>query len=220
MDEVQPAYPIVLTSLHTARCVVVGGGAVAERKLNDLLAGGARPTVISPTVTPALAAWRHEGRISHIARPFEEQDLDGAFLVVAATDDAAVNALVAAASHARGCLINAADDPSAGNFHTVATVRRGDLLLTVSTGGSSPVLAAHIRRELEERYGEAYARLTALFRLLRTGAARRLAADKRRVLWQRLVSDTVLGWLVEGRNDRATTYAYEQIALLEHQGEK
>src|SRR6185436_3796488 len=141
------AYPLVLTNLAHARCVVVGGGRVAERKVRELLAGGARPLVISPLLTAALAAWHAAGQIEHMARCYQEGDLAGAFLVIAATDDSLVNRAVAAEGARRGILVNSAADPSAGNFHTPAAVRRGDLLLTVSTGGGSPALAAHIQRE-------------------------------------------------------------------------
>jgi siroheme synthase-like protein len=146
-------YPLVLTNLARVRCIVVGGGRVAERKVRELLTGGARPHVISPRLTEALAAWRDAGRIEHSARVYRAGDLAGAFLAVAATDDRIVNAAIAAEGAQRCVLTNVADDPAAGNFHTVAAVRQGDLLLTVSTGGSSPALAASIRRELEARYG-------------------------------------------------------------------
>jgi siroheme synthase-like protein len=150
-------YPLVLTNLSTARCVVVGGGTVAERKVRQLLDAGARPTVISPTLSAALAAWHAAGQIAHIARLYREGDLAGAALAFAATNDAAANQRVAAEARERGILANVADAPEAGSFHTVATLRRGDLLITVSTGGASPALAAQIRSELAERYGPEYA---------------------------------------------------------------
>ncbi len=151
------SYPIILTDLSGARCVVVGGGPVAQRKVAGLLEAGARPLVVSPGLTPTLATWRDEGRLEHWARPYEEGDLAGAALAFAATDDPAANARVAAEARARGILVNLADDPSAGSFHTVASVRRGDLLLTVSTGGRCPGFAAHLRAELAARYGPGYA---------------------------------------------------------------
>lgn len=209
----QSAYPLVLTNIEAVRCVVVGGGAVAERKVRDLLEGGARPVVVSPTLTPQLESWRESGRILHIDRSFEAPDVADAFLVVAATNDPHVNAAVAASC--RG-LVNVADDPDRGNFHTVATVRRGDLLLTVSTGGSSPALAAHIRRELAERYGESYARLTQVLRTVRANAAQHLSAAQRKRLWQRLLAEPVITWLATNQHDRAVAYADEQIAQLEN----
>lgn len=209
-----PAYPLVLVHLARVRCVVVGGGAVAERKVADLLAGGARPHVISPALTEALAAWCDAGRIAHSARVYQEGDLDGAFLAVAATDDRAANAAVAAEGARRDILVNIADDPQAGNFHTMAVVRRGDLLLGVSTGGASPALTKTIRRELEARYGDEYARLLALLRRLRGGPARDLKPQQRRLLWQRLIAGPLLDWLRTGQTARAEDFAREQLAAL------
>jgi siroheme synthase-like protein len=207
-------YPLILTNLAQVSCVVVGGGAVAERKVRDLLAGGARPAVISPALTEALAGWRAEGRIEHVERAYREGDLAGAFLAVAATNDRATNAAIAEEGRRRGILMNVADEPAEGNFHTAAVVRRGDLLLAVSTGGGSPALTAHIRRELEARYGDEYARLLALLRGLRSGAARALPPAQLAALWRRLVSDTLLGWLRAGEDARAEQYAREQVDEL------
>jgi siroheme synthase-like protein len=207
-------YPLALTNLARVRCVVVGGGAVAERKVGDLLAGGARPIVISPSLTQALDAWAAAGRIEHLARVYEPGDLAGAFLAVAATGDRATNAAVAAEGERLGILANVADDPAAGNFHTVAAVRSGDLLLAVSTGGGSPALSAHIRRELAERYGGEYARLLGILRALRAGPARDLSQEQRAQLWRRLISNAVLGWLRDGEIGRVGEFAHEQISQL------
>jgi siroheme synthase-like protein len=208
------AYPLVLINLARVRCVVVGGGAVAERKVRDLIAGGARPQVISPALTAALAGWHAAGQIEHLARAYRPGDLEGAFLAIAATDDRGVNAAVAEEGARRGILVNVADDPAAGNFHTAATVRRGDLLLAVSTGGASPALAARIRRELGSRYGEEYARLLDLLRGLRDGPARALPPARRALLWQRLTSEPVLSWLRSGEVEQVVAYAHGQIADL------
>lgn len=207
-----PTYPIVLTNLGQVRCVVVGGGAVAERKVGDLLEGGARPEVVSPTLTPRLLEWREAGCITHIAHDYEPADQTGAFLLIAATDDRAVNAAIAADGEHQGTLVNVADDPEAGNFHTVGAVRQGDLLLTVSTGGASPALAAYIRRELAARYSEEYARLLNLLRQFRAGPADELAPAQRTHLWRRLRFDTLLDWLRADANERAQEYLEEQAA--------
>jgi siroheme synthase-like protein len=207
-------YPVALTNLARVRCVVLGGGAVAERKVGDLLAGGARPVVISPGLTQALDAWAAAGQIEHLARVYQPGDLAGAFLAVAATSDHTTNAAIGAEGERLGILVNVADDPSAGNFHTVAAIRSGDLLLAVSTGGVSPALSARIRRELADRYGGEYARLLDILRALRAGPARRLSYDRRAELWRRLVTDTMLGWLRDGEIGRAEEYAREQIQVL------
>jgi siroheme synthase-like protein len=210
----QATYALVLTNLSRVRCVVVGGGGVAERKVGELLAGGACPELISPMLTDGLEAWRQAGKLTHQRRSYRPGDLQGAFLVLAATNDAQVNAAIAAEGARLGILVNIADSPAAGNFHTAATVRRGELLLAVSTGGSSPTLAARIRRELEARYGGEYGILLALLRELRAGPARLLDPGRRALLWRRLVCDTMLHWLSTGDTGRAAAYAHEQIELL------
>ncbi|HWQ15885.1 MAG TPA: bifunctional precorrin-2 dehydrogenase/sirohydrochlorin ferrochelatase [Roseiflexaceae bacterium] len=205
------AYPLILTDLSERRCVVVGGGGVAERKVAGLLEAGAHPEVISPTLTVALACWRAEGRITHHARRYRPGDLTGAFLVFAATGDGAVNCAAAAEGTRAGALVNVADDPQAGTFHTVAAVRRGDLLLSVSTGGASPALAAHIRRELESQYGPEYERLLTLLRAVRTGPARALPPHRRRRLWRSLPLDQLLEQLRLGDDAAAAALLQELL---------
>ncbi|HEY1015750.1 MAG TPA: bifunctional precorrin-2 dehydrogenase/sirohydrochlorin ferrochelatase [Herpetosiphonaceae bacterium] len=198
----QPAYPLVLTNLARVRCVVIGGGAVAERKVEELLDGGARPLVISPELSERLALWRLKGTIACHKRPYQPGDLAGAFLAIAAAGDRSVNQAVALEGEALGILVNVCDDPAAGNFHTVATVRRADLLLTVSTGGASPALAARIRRELAEAYGPGYKRLLPLLRALRQACGPRLDAGRRQEFWRELLAAPLLEWLESDAEDR------------------
>ena len=204
-------YPIVLTGLHKVRCVVVGGGPVAERKVEALLDCAAQVAVISPTLTDQLRAWAEARRLRYIDRPFRPDDLRDTALVIAATDDPAVNAEVAQEAHRAGLLVNVVDDPDAGNFNTVATVRRGDLTLAVSTGGASPAVAALIRRRLEASFGPEYGELLALLGGLRRDVARRLPPHVRRRVWQKLASEQVLGWLRAGQQERVWAYAEELI---------
>lgn len=194
----ESSYPIVLTKLAGARCVVVGGGSVAERKVSGLIEAGARPLVISPRLTPALRSWLDAGQIEHHPRPYQEDDLSGAILAIAATDDPAVNARVAADARSRGILANIADDPEASSFHNVGTVRRGDLLLTISTGAASPALAAQLRAKLAEQFGPEYGRALALAAAIRTLPPEALPATERAALVSWLCSEQALGRL---RND-------------------
>ena len=136
--------------------VIVGGAAVAARKCAALLDAGARVTVIAPELDPCLAELREAGKIAHLARKFAPGDLAGAFLAFAATDDPAVNRAVAAEGKALGIPANIADAPELGAFTLPALVRRGELMIAVSTGGNSPALARRIREELEERFGPEY----------------------------------------------------------------
>jgi cobalt-precorrin 5A hydrolase/precorrin-3B C17-methyltransferase len=141
-------YPITLTNLGGALVVVVGGGAVGERKLRGLLAAGAAVRLISPAATPQLRALANSGAIRWHARPYQPDDLAGARLVFAATDQRAVNKQVADDAAALGLLCNVADDPRAGTFHLPAVYREPGLLVAVSTAGTSPARAKRLRDQI------------------------------------------------------------------------
>ena len=133
--------------------MVVGGGAVASRKVGKLLRAGAEVVVVSPQVLPELAGMDVE--IQH--RTYEYGDLEGANLAFTATASREVNAAVAREAKERGVPINVADRPSEGDFAVPSTLRRGGLQVAVSTGGASPTLARRIRGELEEAFGPEWA---------------------------------------------------------------
>ena len=203
------SYPIVLTKLDLAPCVVVGGGTVAERKVAALLDSAALVTVISPELTVRLQEWAEAGRLTHIGRTYCAGDLDGAALAIAATDDPAVNDEVAHAARRAGILVNVAGNPAAGTFTTVATVRRGDVLATVSTNGASPTLAALLRRRIEALIGPEYAELLAMVRVERS-ALQHAPADVRQHILDELLSEPVLDALREGKNAQVE----QQLAAL------
>ncbi|HMB84890.1 MAG TPA: bifunctional precorrin-2 dehydrogenase/sirohydrochlorin ferrochelatase, partial [Methylomirabilota bacterium] len=140
-------YPVCL-EMAGRRCLVVGAGTVAERKVNGLLGAGARVTVVSPSATERLLDWARAGRIGMTLREYAADDLAGHSIVFAATDDGLVNAEVARDARAAGVLINAADDPAHCDFILPAVLTRGDLTVAVSTGGASPALARVVRDEL------------------------------------------------------------------------
>lgn len=141
------------------RVVVVGGGSVAARKCSLLLAAGARVIVIAPSLTRSLRKLSEKGEIGHISREYEDGDLAGSFLVFSATGNRAVNRSVADEAKKLGIMANIADSPGLCSFTTPAVVSRDELLITVSTGGKAPFLAAKIREELEMSYGPEYAEL-------------------------------------------------------------
>jgi len=171
----------LFVELEGRPCVVLGGGAVAERKVTALLAVGAVVHVVSPALSPALAALAAAGRIAHVARPYADGDLAGATLAFAATDDGAVNAAVAREGRARGVWVNAADDPAHCDAILPAVLRRGPITVAVSTGGASPALARAVRERLEHSLPEAYGALaevaTATRRELRAAGQRASAQD-------------------------------------------
>lgn len=180
-------YPVFL-DVTGRRCVVVGGGPVAEGKVTGLLAAGASVTVISPTVTGALAAAARAGRVSWRRRFYRRGDLEGAALAFAATGDVEVNAAVAAEGGWGGVWVNAADDPAHCDFILPSVLRRGALAIAVSTGGASPALARAVREELERHVGAEYATLVDVARDVR-GALR---AERRTVdaaAWRAALSD-------------------------------
>ncbi len=197
--------------LRDRMCVVVGGGSVAERRTGGLLASGARVTVVAPTLVPGLEARAAAGEIAVRRRPYVEGDLAGAFLAIAATDAPEVNAAVAAEARARGVLVNVADDPARGDFIVLATVRRGDLQIAISTGGRSPALARRVREDLERLLPPEYDQLLAVQAELRTElqqAGVTVAPEQ----WQAAPDAEVLALLRAG--DRAAARARLRARLI------
>jgi precorrin-2 dehydrogenase/sirohydrochlorin ferrochelatase len=154
------AYPVSL-DVAGRRAVVVGDGAVSLGKADALLAAGALVTVVANGPAQALQRLQEAGATVE-RRGFEPADLDGAFLCVAASDDPARRAAIFAEARARGVLVNLVDDTDHCDFAAPAVVRRGELVIAVSTGGRSPALARRLRQLLEERFGPEWEDLAAL----------------------------------------------------------
>lgn len=174
-------YTICLTDLAQRLCIVVGGGKVASRKVIGLLEAGAAVTVISPVLDDTIQHAASQEQIRWIARPYQEGDLAGAFLVIAATDDAPVNHAVFAEAELRHILVNVVDDPQHSNFILPAQVRRGDLRIAISTGGASPALARRLREKLEADFGPEYTLLVQLLDELRPRLLERFAPGEARL---------------------------------------
>ena len=149
--------PVTLTATRTA--LVVGGGTVATRKVKALLEARVKPVVVSPHLTPELSRLKTESRLEHRAKVYEPADLNGVDIVLAATQDAQVNARVSEDARSRGLLCNVVDAPDLSSFTSLGTVRRGDLTLSVATGGTSPSLSRYIRTKLESEFPAGYAAL-------------------------------------------------------------
>jgi siroheme synthase-like protein len=143
--------------LEGRRVVVIGGGAIATDKIPGLLQAGARVRVISPKVTPKIGDWVREQRVEWVPKCFEGDDLQGAFLVVAATSLSELNRAVFLEADARNILCNAVDDIENCHFYYGSIVQRGDLQIAISTNGKSPALAQRLRKELEQQFGAEYA---------------------------------------------------------------
>jgi precorrin-2 dehydrogenase/sirohydrochlorin ferrochelatase len=137
-------------------CIVVGGGSIAAAKVESLLHAGADVTVISPALNPSLDELQLRGRLAWIPRRFQPCDLEGAFLVIAATSDDVTNEAVYREADHRRILCNAVDQPPRCHFYFPAVVRRGSLQIAISTAGLSPSLAARLRATFEEEFGPEY----------------------------------------------------------------
>jgi len=142
--------------LSNRRVLVVGGGAIAAQKIPGLLEAGAKVHVVSPKLNPALTELLRNRQIDWSPKPFEPEDLHGAFLVVAATSLRELNAEVFAEADRRDILCNAVDDIDHCHFYYGSIVQRGDLQIAISTNGKSPALAQRLRKELERQFGPEY----------------------------------------------------------------
>lgn len=203
-------YPVFL-ELADQPCLVIGGGPVAERKVEGLLAVGALVTVISPALTVRLEELAREGRIRHVEREYRPGDLAGHRLTFAATGDSAVNAAVSREGRERGVWVNAADDPANCDFILPSVLRRGELAVAVATAGSTPALSRVIREELEFHFTADYTMLV------------QVAAEVRRELRQRGLSLNGETWratlvdrdlrrlLMEGRREEAKACLLERL---------
>jgi siroheme synthase-like protein len=197
-----PAYP-VLVDVRRARVLVVGGGAVAARKVRGLVEAGGRPEIVSPALEPALRDVVEREGLPWQPRRYAPGDARGRHLVFAATDDAAVNAAVAREAEDAGALANVADDGQGSWFHVPSAIRRDEVVVAFSTGGASPLLARRLREGLEALVtpglGRAARRLAALRREVRV----RWPDDgaRRRAFWFALVTPEFFALAVAGRDD-------------------
>ena len=156
-----PLY-IACLRLSGRSCLVVGGGEVGLEKVEGLLACDGEVTLVAPDAVPELEAYASEGSIRWQRRGFEDADLEGRFLAIAATGDTEVNIAVYEGAERRAMLVNVVDVPPLCNFILPAIIRTGPLAIAISTAGASPALAKRIRNEIAEAFGEDYARLAVI----------------------------------------------------------
>jgi len=175
-----PLY-IACLRLGGRRCVVVGGGDVGLEKVEGLLACDGSVTLIAPSAHDALREYSREGSIEWLQRPYAgSADLEGAFLVIAATDTTDVNIAVFDDAERRAMLVNVVDVPPLCNFILPAIVRNGPIAIAISTAGASPALAKRMKREVQEQFGERYAALALLLNEARGWAKATLATYQER----------------------------------------
>jgi siroheme synthase-like protein len=205
-------YPIFV-EMNGRRCVVVGGGTVAERKVVALLEASAAVTVISPVLTELLKRWVDERRINHSAKNYAPGDIAGYELAFVATDDSTVNAAVHEEGKNRGVWVNAADDPAQCDFILPAVIRRGGLVVAISTGGASPAAARAIREELDQYLTDDYAGFVQIASEVRQELRQKFlfaSADR----WNKALKGDFRRLIQEGRAHEA------KILLLESLGAK
>ena len=205
-------YTICLIGLQSRQSIVIGGGLVAARKVEGLLAADAQVRVISPVLDPELQKMVDSGAISYTQRTYQDGDLEGAFLAIAATDDLTVNHAVWAEGTKRGCLVNVVDDPEHSTFIMPAILQRGEMSVAVSSGGGSPALARRLRERLENIIGPEYGILTEILAELRPEIKAEFPPGKARLQAAlRIVDSNILNIIQHRGRNAALTYAREQL---------
>ncbi|HNX27821.1 MAG TPA: bifunctional precorrin-2 dehydrogenase/sirohydrochlorin ferrochelatase [Syntrophomonadaceae bacterium] len=196
-------FPICI-SLQNKQCLVIGGGQVALRKVENLLEYEAEITVVSPRAENGIEMLAQQGVIIWHKRNFAENDLLNVFLVFIATDDNSVNQYIGQLCSREGILVNAVDDPPNCDFYVPSVIRRGSLVVAVSTEGKSPLYAQKLRRELEDTITEAQGRFVDLLGEQREIIKTRIIdIDTRQEIYKALVNSDVLDLLTAGEEEKA-----------------
>jgi precorrin-2 dehydrogenase/sirohydrochlorin ferrochelatase len=190
-------YPLCL-DLEGKKVSVIGGGKVAERKILSLLECSADVTIISPSITEKLRNLFKKGKLRYLPKAYEKGDLKGSFLVISATGEKGINMKVSEEAELRGCLCNVVDDPEVSNFIVPSVVKRGKLLIAISTSGVSPAFSKRIRKELEKKFGKEYT----VFLNMMEGIRRRLMKEIpseaiRKMIFYKLVNSGLIETIKE-----------------------
>jgi precorrin-2 dehydrogenase / sirohydrochlorin ferrochelatase len=180
----------LFVKLEGRRCLVVGAGTIAESKISGLLDTSAQVRVVAPKATAEVRSWARAGKIEWQQRGFKPADLDGAFLVVAATSSTQVHEQIFVEAQRRGVLCNIVDVPQLCDFYYPAVVRRGALQIAISTTGQSPALAQRLRKQLERQFGPEYGEwLKAIGEARGRMRGKSLNAEKRKLLLHEMASE-------------------------------
>ena len=205
-----PYYPIFL-DLSGKRCVVVGGGQVAWRKVTSLLENNAVVEVVSPVICPEIQKLADSGKIVLKQKAYQTGDLKGAVLAIAATDDSDTNTRVSSEGRANSILVNVVDDAAKSDFILPSCLRREDLTIAVSTSGRSPALARKIRTLLETQFSREYSDLTLMINEVRSEMLKRglrFSGDD----WQEALSlDPILDFLKKGNREAAKQFLINNL---------
>lgn len=202
-------YPANL-NIKNRNCLVVGGGNVGTRKVTTLLECGARVTVVSPDPTPRLKKMAANGSIQLKERAYQSDDLSKMFLVIGATDDERLNRQVSIDAERVNILCNIADRPEVCNFILPAIVRRGDLMITISTSGKSPALAKRLRRNLETQFGKEYADFLRLMGAIRDKLLSQAhEPEAHKDLFNQLIDSDLVGLIKADKTKQINALLYE-----------
>ena len=204
-------YCPILLKMKGKKCVVIGGGTVALRKVNMLLDCGASITVISPEVDPDLAAVAEDKGIPLVQRDYKAEDLKNAAIVIAATDRKKINRKVAEDAKRAGALVNVVDDPETSDFIVPSILRRGDLTISVSTSGSSPALARKIRTKLEKSFEQEYASLVMLVEEVRNALTQEGVTIGSEAWQESLDLDRLIDFLRKGQYEKAKVFLSDSL---------
>jgi precorrin-2 dehydrogenase/sirohydrochlorin ferrochelatase len=190
-------YPI-LVDLAGQKVVIVGGGNVAQRKIESLLQYEAEVLVVARELTTKLREYIKAGKINYLGQEFQKEHINGAMLVIAATDDPALNRHVSTCARDRGSLVNVVDQPADCTFIVPSVLKRGDLLIAISTSGKSPALARKVREDLENHFGEEYEILLILMGNLRNEILPRgFGQEENKRIFEHIVNSGVLKMIRE-----------------------
>ncbi len=211
-------YPINIV-LEDRLVVLVGAGKEIARKIADLLEAGARVRVIAPQAHPTVQRYAVEGRLEWLAHPYRPGDLTGAFLVIAATGDPAVNDAIWAEGQANSQLVNVMDVIPQCNFHAASVVRQGQLTIAIGTGGAAPALAATLRKRFEKGFGPEYAEFLEFAQALRPLVAERVPAHRRADFWYALINSNAITLLRKGERALFEAKAHMLLAMYEEAAE-
>lgn len=213
----------VFMKIKGRRCVVIGGGEVAARKVALLLRAGATVEVIAPELHAELSALADAKTISHIRAVFEPEQIDGATLAIAATNDEAINVAVSVAARKRNIPVNVVDAPDLCTFTMPSIVDRSPVVIAISSSGVAPVLARLIRSRIETMIPTSYGRLAALAAEFRQRVKQRFSSmQERRIFWEEVFQGPIAEQVFSGQESAARTalsLALEQDEVLPHRGE-
>lgn len=199
-----PYYPVFL-ALRDAPCLVVGGGAVGERKARSLLDHGARVFIISRELTPWLEKTCRTGRVTLLSDHYQRNFLQAMALVFAATSDPELNGRIAADAREMNVWCNLASDPQEGSFIVPSLVHRGSLSIAISTGGTSPALAKQIREQLEAQFGPEWEQLLRFMELFRRKVqSKGLGTAVNQDLFRKVSRLPLIRWMQERLDHEAT----------------